>query len=578
MAMSTRTNILDCCLIVAAIMLFLWPEADPSWLKPATDIHDAVWWADPAKQKILHGTWMNGPFAGAIAVGPLTVWLHFITFKLFGISFFSLRLLSLIPAVFTAVLLRFRSSDFSTASAALFLLTSTSWFTWARLGLPELWMGFLLLAAIHLLQKGGIWNSIIAAFCLLGGLLFKASFVYHLLLILPVLLLTKHQQATNRWAFFLGVFSIGSVVYYLGYLLPNEALFSPFLVEFSANYFTIEQLLDPAGIFARIVFLTDREFFQDPSVVLLIIALLIKLSSGFRPSSSLSFTLLFFLGILFLLPSDFAGRRFIPLFPLLILAIVEPYVQESISNRARILLAVLMNWVMIGMIIPAARLFLFEDGFFQIQPLVGFIFGIQVLGLAIVWWLKKSTNSLLSVYFKYSASALSLACIALVLQTHFHSPSLLIVIFSAVVFLLMHLLFSSEKFKYSAFVFIAGVGLTFNCASFFSLSHTEHDNAEVVAKILDNQQGLVAGNATTFSLTFLSSTSAMHFPMSPYWKSTKPMFIGAYSTSDQDSAATLKMLDQLILDQQEEPKNNCIPLRVWHSNQVGIFCYPRREK
>ena len=578
MAMPTRTNILDCCLIVAAIMLFLWPEADPSWLKPATDIHDAVWWADPAKQKILHGTWMNGPFAGAIAVGPLTAWLHFITFKLFGISFFSLRLLSLIPAVFTAVLLRFRSSDFSSASAALLLLTSTSWFTWARLGLPELWMGFLLLAAIHLLQKGGIWNSIIAAVCLLGGLLFKASFVYHLLLILPVLLLTKHQQATNRWAFFLGAFSIVSVVYYLGYLLPNEALFSPFLAEFSANYFTIEQLLDPAGIFARIVFLTDREFFQDPSVVLLIIILLIKLSSGFRPSSSLSFTLLFFLGILFLLPSDFAGRRFIPLFPLLVVAAIEPYVQESLSNRIKVPLAVLMNWVMIGMIIPDARLFIYEDGFFQIQPLVGFIFGIQVLGLAIIWWLKKSSNSLFSVYFKYSSSALSLAWIALVLQTHLHCSSWLIVIFSAVVFLLMHLLFSSEKFKYSAFVFIAGVGLTCNCAAFFSLSHTERENAEVVAKILDNQQGLVAGNATAFSLTFLSSSSAMHFPMSPFWKSTQPTFFGAYSTSDQDSIATIEMLDQLKHHYPTKSELSCIPLSVWSTNQSGSFCYPRREK
>jgi hypothetical protein len=578
MAMPTRTNILDCCLIVAAIMLFLWPEADPSWLKPATDIHDAAWWADPAKQKILHGTWMNGPFAGAIAVGPLTVWLHFITFKLFGIGFFSLRLISIIPAVFAAALLRFRSSDFSAASAALLLLTSTSWFTWARLGLPELWMGFLLLASIHLLQKGGIKNSIFAAFCLLGGLLLKASFVYHLLLILPVLLLTKHRQDKYKWTFFLGAFSIGALVYYLGYLLPNEDLFSPFFTEFSANYFSLKQLLDPAGIFARIVFLTDREFFQDPSVVLLVIALLIKLGSGYRPSSRLSFTALFFLGVLLLLPSDFAGRRFIPLFPLLIVAAIEPYVEESLSNRIKVPLAVLLNWIMIGMILPAGRLFLFEDGFFHIQPFVVFLFGIQVLGLAIVWRLKKSTNTLISVYFKYSTSALSLAWIALLLRTHFLSSNWLILVASAVVLLLMLQLFSSQKFKYTAFVFIAGIGFLCNCAAFFGLSHTERDNAQVVAKILDDQQGLVAGNATTFSLTFLSSKSAMHFPMSPYWKFIKPTFIVAYSTSDQDSAATLKMVDQLILNQLEEPTKSCIPLRVWHSNQVGIFCYPRRVK
>jgi Co/Zn/Cd efflux system component len=154
----------------------------------------------------------------------------------------------------------------------------------------------------------------------------------------------------------------------------------------------------------------------------------------------------------------------------------------------------------------------------------------------------------------------------------------LILVVSAVVFLLMHLLFSSEKFKYSGFVFIAGIGLTCNCAAFFSLSHTERDNAKALEKILDNQQGLVAGNATTFSLTFLSSSSAMHFPKSPYWKSTKPAFLGAYSTSDQDSIVTIEMLDQLKHHYPTKPELRCIPLSVWSTRQYGSFCYPLRKK
>ncbi len=573
-----RLRTLDFCLIVSSVMLFLWPEADPSWLKPATDIHDAVWWADPAKQKILNGTWMNGPFAGALSVGPLTVWLHFISFKLFGISFFSLRLVSMIPAVLTAALFRFQLNAIFKTWGALLLLASTSWFLWARLGLPELWMGFVLITAIHLVQQGGIRNSILAAFFLLAGFLLKASFVYHLPLILLVLLFTKHKQAKYGWAFFLGAFSIGSLVYCLGYLLPNEALFSPFLVEFSANYFTLKQLLDPAGILARIVFLTDREFFQDPFVVLILIALLIKLSAGLRPSSPLSFTLLFFLGILFLLPSDFAGRRFIPLFPLLILAIVEPYEQKSISNRVKLPLSILMNWVTFGIIFPADWLFSYADGFFQIKSFVGLIFGIQILVLATVWKLFNAKQSLFLGYFKYSTAVLCLAWLGLVLRTHFISNDWLILFFSAAVFLLLHLLFSFEKYKTSALVGFVVFGLACNCATFFNLSYTERDNAKAVARIVNLQKGLSAGNPTTFSLTFLSSSSAMHFPMSPFWRSTQPAFFGAYSTTDLDSIATIEMLDQLKQYYPIEYKMNCIPLSVWSAHQGGTFCYPQREK
>jgi hypothetical protein len=573
-----RAKILDCCLIVATVMLFLWPEADPSWLKPANDIHDAAWWADPAKQKLLNGSWMNGPFAGALAVGPLTVWLHFISFKIFGLSFFSLRLVSLIPAVLTAALLRFQKDSISKNTSALLLLTSTSWFISARLGLPELWMGFMLLVAIQLLNKGSAGNSVVAAFCLLAGILLKASFVYQLPLVLPVLFFNDNKQSTFSKASFFATFLIASTVYYLIYLLPNQGLFAPFLAEFSANYFTVNQLLDPVGILARIVFLTDREFFQDPTVVLLLVGLLIKLSSGFRPASRSSFTLLFFLGVLFLLPSDFAGRRFIPLFPLLIVASIEPYAQGFISDKIKLFLAVLMNWVVLGIVSPPSLLFSFADGFFQFQMLFVVFLGVQLVVLLLIWKLSKAPADLFSAYFKYSASVLCLAWIALVLRTHFTENALLIVIFSATTMLIMQLLFSAEKFKRHALVFLVGVGFICNCASFVNLSHTERNNALEISQIVKEKKGLSAGNATTFSLTFLSSSSAMHFPMSSYWKSAQPMFLGAYSTTDLDPEGTLDLMDQLKEHYRFNQETNCIPLQVWSTHQKGEFCYPRRVK
>jgi hypothetical protein len=187
MELLKKFKLVDAFLILAAIMIVLWPEADPSWLKPATDIHDAAWWADPAKQKILHGSWMNGPFAGALAVGPLSVILHFLSFKAFGIGFVSLRLMSIIPAILMGFWIRIYVKELDGSRASILLLSSTACFTLARLGLPEIWMGFLLLMSIFTIQKGTVKSSVLAGVLLFLAFLIKASFLYQIFIILPLI-------------------------------------------------------------------------------------------------------------------------------------------------------------------------------------------------------------------------------------------------------------------------------------------------------------------------------------------------------------------------------------------------------
>jgi hypothetical protein len=187
MELPKKLKLVDVILILAAIMIVLWPEADPSWLKPATDIHDAAWWADPAKQKILHGTWMNGPFAGALAVGPLSVVLHFLSFKAFGIGFLSLRLMSLVPAILMGFWIRIYLKELDGSKASILLLSSTACFTLARLGLPEIWLGFLLLISIFSIQKGTVRSSVLTGIFLFLAFLLKASFIYQLFIIIPFL-------------------------------------------------------------------------------------------------------------------------------------------------------------------------------------------------------------------------------------------------------------------------------------------------------------------------------------------------------------------------------------------------------
>jgi hypothetical protein len=576
MELLKKFKLVDAFLILAAIMIVLWPEADPSWLKPATDIHDAAWWADPAKQKILHGSWMNGPFAGALAVGPLSVILHFLSFKVFGIGFVSLRLMSIIPAILMGFWIRIYVKELDGSRASILLLSSTACFTLARLGLPEIWMGFLLLMSIFTIQKGTVKSSVLAGVLLFLAFLIKASFLYQIFIILP-LLYELFKKGNNRSVFaFATSFIILIAIYYFLYLSKYQELFIPFFQEFSADYFSFQQLINPVGLFARVVFLTDREFFKDPSVVMMILALLIKTAAGFTPSKRINFSALFFIGIIFLLPSDFAGRRFIPLLPLLVLALIEPRSEKHLPIYLQVLLVFILNWISFGILLPSNSLFVYSDGIFEIQPLTYFIGIVQVILFALLKF--KFNSSLYSIqYFKYSVGVLSLAWISLLLRNYLMEPMWIITICSFGIVLILHVLNLSNQNNKIQLGFLVLMGLIVNGFSLFNLSFTERDHAISFAKSINDSSCHIAGNSTAFSITLLSESSAMHYPLSPTWKNVSPCAVVGYATVDDDSASLEQKFHQIEMHYFNEKVLQCTNIQVWKPRLYGMICFPRRE-
>lgn len=571
-----KLKLVDIILILAAIMIVLWPEADPSWLKPATDIHDAAWWADPAKQKILHGTWMNGPFAGALAVGPLSVVIHFLSFKAFGIGFLSLRLISIVPAILMGFWMRIFLKELDGAKASILLISSTAYFSLARLGLPEIWMGFLLLISIFSIQKGAVKSSILTSIFLFLAFLIKASFIYQSFIIAPFLYELFRKGKVRSVISFAASYCFLMSIYYFFYLSEYQELFSPFFREFSADYFSFQQLIHPAGLFARVVFLTDREFFKDPSVVLMILALLIKSAAGFTPSKRINFSALFFIGILLLLPSDFAGRRFIPLLPLLVLAMIEPRSEKHLSFYLQVLLAFMLNWISFGILFPSNSLFLYSDGIFEIQPLVYFIGIVQVILFALFKY-KLNSNFYSIQYFKYSVGVLSLAWISMLLRTYLIEPMWLILICSFGVSIFLHVWNITSRNNQLQMVFLVLMGVLMNGFSLFSLSFTERDHAISFAQIVSDRSCYVAGNSTAFSITLLSESSAMHYPLSPNWKNVSPCAVVGYTTVDEDSAYLERKFHQIEMHYFHEKVLQCTNIQVWKPRLFGMICFPRRE-
>jgi hypothetical protein len=100
----------------------------------------------------------------------------------------------------------------------------------------------------------------------------------------------------------------------------------------------------------------------------------------------------------------------------------------------------------------------------------------------------------------------------------------------------------------------------------------------MVASILKNERGRIAGNSTTFSMVFLSRSSAMHYPLSESWKSEHPIGFGGYSSTDFSKLEIDRLFQAFEKHYHESVMDSCISFQVWKSSETGFLCLPRREK
>jgi hypothetical protein len=324
--------------------------ADPSVLKTTEDIHDEAWWAENARQKILYDRWTSDGIAGALAAGPFTVVWHYLVFSTLGISFFTLRLVSLIPFSLLVLALLYKylfktkeiNSRARLRTTLLMLLCLPLLFDWSRLGHPEMLMSCLGLASFEIGRKEGKLNLILAGFIAALALFVKGSFAYHFLAIGLVLLGLDSRQFIRRGLMFSAGATLVIAPMWVAYYLPNADFFETYQTQFVGDYYTWQQLLHPAGIFLRLINLIEKPFINDPVSSILIAVLLLRFLTGKTTVNRYSYSTLLLVCFLIALCSDFSPRRFV--FPLLLLpfAFNEPLVETKIKRwQTSLLLSVL---------------------------------------------------------------------------------------------------------------------------------------------------------------------------------------------------------------------------------------------
>jgi hypothetical protein len=327
-------------IVLLALSRFLFPESDPAWWKSTDDIHDEAWWAENVRRMILGEPWPGDVFARAWAVGPLTAAWHWMSFKLFGINYFSLRLIAIIPSTLSILLILFKKlpgfSDNKRDQAAIILAVLPAFWSLSRIGHIEAMLSMLLLLIVYLSFSTNRNHWFLIGFLMLLGILFKFSFVYFICALFAWFLFRGIRLKNIFRA--LSVIFIGGCISYVIYFYPNRLVFQPFYSYFSASFYSIEQLLDPRGWLLRLAWLPEKNFVTNPLNVILISAIFIRLGQGRMPIRRTGIASLLFISILFLLGSDFSDRRLIILLVLLPLALFEEHPIES-SFRFRYCLA-----------------------------------------------------------------------------------------------------------------------------------------------------------------------------------------------------------------------------------------------
>ena len=342
-----KERILNRCLIVIILGIiaakFIHIEADPWLIKSTADIHDEAWWAENAKLKIQEDKWIKDDIAGGLAVSPIINFIYYSSFKLFGINFFSLRIFSVLASILNIILYYLLSKRYllSTREALISTLLFASlpiYFIIGRTGLIETGLISILLISILLVLQSNYWQVFFAGISAAIGLQMKGSFIF----LIPIILFLIYSKNKNtiKKDFFL--FCLGAILvtlsFYLFYYLPKLSLFQAYYNAFSNEFYTLKELLNPAGIVIRLGYLFSKETLTDPFIFLMILFLIYRIIY-FKSNDSMNKLMLgFFIGFACTLFSDFNDKR------ILIICISLPiFLSKRISDKGKLNLNMLRN-------------------------------------------------------------------------------------------------------------------------------------------------------------------------------------------------------------------------------------------
>src|SRR5712692_8598140 len=225
-----RTTLGVCVLLAAALLLrVIKLDADPSALISRDFITDEGWWAHNARNALFYGQWRIDQYNLPLYSAYLYNLLLYLTFKLFGISFTTLRILSALGGWLTVVLVfllvRHEINTRTAVFASVLLGFSNLHIEYSRTGFTESMLMFFLALTLWLwsLRRTRSLFAFVAGASLGLTVVTKITAIYFAPgVVLAAFGLAIKRTVSRRDALlFASGVMVSTAAYFLLFILPN---------------------------------------------------------------------------------------------------------------------------------------------------------------------------------------------------------------------------------------------------------------------------------------------------------------------------------------------------------------------
>lgn len=511
-------------LMILAIILakFIHIEADPWAIKSTSDIHDEAWWAENARLKVQENKWVKDDIAGGLAVSPVINLIYYSSFKIFGISFFSLRIFSVLASILNIALYyllskRYLNTQKEALTSSLLFASIPIYFIIGRTGLIETGLISMLLISILLVLQNNKWLVLMAGVSVAIGMQLKGSFLF-LIPIVVYLLYTKKNAVIKKDFFLFGIGAVFiSTLFLVFYYLPNLSLFQPYYNAFRSEFYSIKELINPAGITIRLGYFFSKESITDPFIFILILLFFYRIIYYKLEKELSKLVVAFLIGFACILFSDFNDKR------ILLLCICFPiFIVNSVSERRELNLKTLRSVAFFC----SFSIFPSMPNIQQINWKEPYLVGISIdsiliftlaLSTLFVIFLKLEKGKLskdISVFFYLMFVIIFLSkSLSIIILNSFNldtNPTFSFIIAVLLIIIIYYLLFKNKLTVNFAISILIGIQISFISIQLYSDTFEIKKVNTLFAKIGKSNERMIGPNSI-FEISFLSKTHPIYF-------------------------------------------------------------------
>ena len=253
-------------------------NCDPSFIRTVRDFGDEGYWVHNARNAVVFGHARLDDFNQSLLFSPLYYLAVKSVFSFFGVGFTQARIVSVIPAFFTALLIFMIIKHITNTKMALlaaiifvFIHENYMYVKWAS----PIQLEYMFITGslyLWLIKKKSIANVALSGLCIFLAILSKNTALFLLPCLAVFVFLEGRYKRVTKGEALIYVFSIvlPIILFVLFFILPNLYSYKLLAVSFPHSY---RWLISPLGWLRRAYNVLMNKYFALPGIFLLIFSI-----------------------------------------------------------------------------------------------------------------------------------------------------------------------------------------------------------------------------------------------------------------------------------------------------------------